>query len=80
MVVRTECYDLLLEHVPVTTPAFAALADATKLSGNLAGVAEFRVKCTEVDGDMYLATAEQFFPERLAELQGAIARATPSLD
>jgi hypothetical protein len=65
--------------VPETTPAYAALASATELHGGTRE-GDFRVQCTEVDADLYLASAEQFFPDCLSELKTAIAKAPPSVD
>jgi hypothetical protein len=70
----TDCYVLLLTNVPQDTEAFAALTKATKDDGRNP-VDEFYLDCSEVDGEMFLAAAEEFFPERIRELERAVERA-----
>jgi hypothetical protein len=69
----TEAYELLRKHVPVQTPAHAALIAAKKASGHSSSVFDlFYVQCSDVDADMYLAAAEEFFRERLREIESAV--------
>ena len=70
----TEAYELLLKHVPIESTAYAALLVARKIKGQSSSVFDqFYIGCSDVDGDMYLAAAEEFFPERLREIESAIA-------
>ena len=71
----SECFYLLLEYVPVATPAFLALAHAIKFAGTIETIDEYQISCTKPDTDIYLATAKKFFPERIVELQRSIALA-----
>ena len=70
-----KCYELLLKHVPVDTDAYAPLAKAAQLDAIIRNPNELAVDCSEIDGELYLATAEQFFPECISEIERAIAQA-----
>ena len=70
---HTEAYELLRKHVPLESPSYAALLAATKIIGHSFMFDQYWIECSDVDGDMYLAAAEEFFPERLPEMENAIA-------
>ena len=72
---HTEVYELLRKHVPLQSPAYAALLAATKIIGHSFMFDQYWIEATDVDADMYLAAAEEFFPERISELETAIATA-----
>jgi hypothetical protein len=70
-----KCYELLLKHVPVDTDAYPPLAKAVQLHAIINNPSELAVDCSELDGELYLATAEQFFPECISDIERAITQA-----
>jgi hypothetical protein len=72
---HTDCYKLLLKHVPVTTPAYAALINAIKVEGENKASDQYGFECSDLDADIYLATAEEFFPECINEVENAVSQA-----
>jgi hypothetical protein len=75
ILLSTKCYELLLQHVPVDTDAYPPLAEAVQLDAIIRNPNEFAVECSELDGELYLATAEQFFPECVKDIERAMAQA-----
>jgi hypothetical protein len=76
IVLTAKCYELLLNHVPVDTDAYAPLAQAVQLEAIISNPNEFAIECSQLDADLYLATAEQFFPECITDVERAVAQAT----
>jgi hypothetical protein len=72
--VHSEAYELLRKHVSLETPAYAALLAGTKIEGQSSIVFDqYWIECSDLDAGVYLAAAEEFFPEHLAELESTIA-------
>jgi hypothetical protein len=73
IILHSEAYELLREHVPPDSLAYLSLVSATKIAGESSAYDQFWIQCSDVDADMYLAAAQQFFPERVKEIEDAIA-------
>ena len=75
IILHTEPYELLRKHVPVDGPAYAALLTARKVEGRATPFDQYWFDCTDVDADLYLAIAEELFPEYVKEIDRAVAQA-----
>jgi hypothetical protein len=73
IVLHAEAYELLREHVPPDSLAYVALLSATKIAGQSPVFDQFWIQCSDLDADMYLAAVQQFFPERVKEIEDAVA-------
>jgi hypothetical protein len=76
IILYIEAYELLRAHIPPDTPAYTALLAATIFKGRSSMFDQYWIECGDVEAEMYLAAAEQYFPERVEEIQSAIPTAT----
>lgn len=67
IVVNKSCYDLLLNHTLLPSPAFGALQDAQKIAHD-----QYRVECSPEDAEVLYQTARQYFPESSNHILQAI--------
>lgn len=75
MLLKKECYELLLKHVSRDLSAYQALVKAGKIDGVLNTVDEYWVDCTPAESDEYLKAAHAHFPMRSREIEFAITTA-----
>ena len=76
MCIKTDCYQLLLKHVPSDSSAHAALENATQVEGSINTVDEYWVECTAGEAMEFARAARNHFPHRANEIDHAIVTAT----
>jgi hypothetical protein len=67
---NTECFDLLIKHVPMESPAYGCLEKAVRIYA-----AVHTVDCMPEQLDEFLDAARKHFPNRVTEIEEAIAKA-----
>ncbi len=75
-----DIYELLEEHVPKGTEAYAALENATPFTpepGFEPLTADYEVECTRGDAKVFLDTAKRHFPRHVRDIELAVQRALP---
>jgi hypothetical protein len=72
---NTECFDLLLKHVPMESPAYGCLERAVRIYSTSNTIHAYSLHCMPEQLDEFLDAARKHFPDRVTEIEEAIAKA-----
>ena len=72
---NAECFDLLLKHVSMESPAYGCLEKAVRIYATSNTVDAYWLDCMPEQLDEFLDAARKHFPNRVTEIEEAIANA-----